>query len=146
VIRFGDACPPADENAVQAFESRYGVQIPPAYLSFLLANDGARPEPNMLSGTSWEQGMVAVVEFLGLSGTTVESIYNVRDDYGDRLPRGWFSFATAVGGNLLVLAIAGPGYGRVAFWDHELEGEPEALTVVADTFDEFLERLAPATY
>ena len=146
MIRFEIAGPPADEQAVHAFELRYGVQIPPSYLKFLLAHDGARPEVNVLSGNQWEQEMVAVDEFLGLSDGVVETISDVWDAYGDRIPRGWFPFATAEGGNTLLLAIEGPGYGRVAFWDHELVGEPVALTVVAGSFDDFLARLAPASH
>jgi hypothetical protein len=145
VIALREAGPPAAEQAIHALELRYGVQIPPSYLSFLLINDGAIPEENMLSGTAWEHDMVSVDQFLGLSDAVAESISDVWDAYGDRLPRGWFPFATAAGGNTMLLAIEGPGYGQVAFWDHELEGTQEALTVVARTFDDFFARLTPPT-
>jgi len=51
------------------------------------------------------------------------------------------------GGNLVCVAITGPHYGHVYFWDHEFEsddGEPVTMNnmaLIANSFGEFLSGL-----
>jgi hypothetical protein len=66
-----------------------------------------------------------------------------------RIPKEMLPIAADAGGNLVLLAIAGPQSGKVFFWDHDIEGlvdNPSAmenLSLVADSFERFCDELEP---
>jgi hypothetical protein len=79
--------------------------------------------------------------FYGLSNQ-----YNLEtevEDYQGRLPSGLIPVAQDPGGNQICLAIEGPDCGSVYFWYQEYEGEPNAIWLVAKSWDEFMHLLKP---
>jgi hypothetical protein len=67
----------------------------------------------------------------------------------NRVPVNTLPIAVDPGGNLVLIAVSGPETGKVYFWDHEVEGLEEDsashrhLHLVAESFSEFLAKLAP---
>ena len=59
-----------------------------------------------------------------------------------RLPKGFFPIARDPGGNLIGLLTQGKHKGKIAFWDHEQEGDQPSLrnlVVIADDLKDLLE-------
>lgn len=49
-LQIHDPFPAIGESELQAFETRHGIALPPAYRAFLLRNNGGRPEPDLVDG------------------------------------------------------------------------------------------------
>ena len=82
-----------------------------------------------------------------MEGTGEIDLLNRRKFYSERVPKSILPIAYAEGGNLVCLPILPESFGKVFFWDHELEasdGEPatwENLFKVADPFEEFFQNI-----
>ncbi len=67
--------------------------------------------------------------------------------YSGRYPKELLPVAEAVGGNLILIRVEGRMKGEIYFWDHEQEGDEEPvwenLTLLAPSFDQFMEALVP---
>jgi len=134
--------PPATQSDLEEARRVLGVPIPRSYETFLFRNNGALPESNQMEGDDVPQAHVAVEQFFGIGLTAVETIEAVSDAYGGRLPSGMLPIADSAGGNLIVIGLDPDA--RVYLWDHEMEGDPDAVQLVASTFEEFFSRLLPA--
>ena len=116
-----------------------GRKIPRPYREFLQRHNGGQPETPDFKMTNGDQ-LAAVKSFLGvdLPEETLNLEY-VLSTFRDQVPARFFPFARDPGGNLMCIAENGPDAGKIYFWDHERE--TDNMTVVADTFDEFLGKL-----
>ena len=67
--------------------------------------------------------------------------------YKDRIPENFFPIADDPFGNLILISVKNADRDKIYFWDHEMEvddGETpdySNLTLIADSFDEFIEGL-----
>lgn len=132
------------EQELANFEREYGIKLPQQYRQFLLDYNGGRPEHcdfNFKGSTNGSQ----LLGFFGI-GSRIDVRKELRT-YNGRLPAAWFPVASDAGGNLICICLSGPNYGKVFFWDHEMESdETQGLTpetanntvLIADSFDEFL--------
>ena len=115
---------------VASLQRALGFSLPDAYVTFVLENDGALPEPNIFrvsdSNDSGVTGFVPVKEVLKLRA------------YLDGIPRGAFPVAWAECGDHVLIDV-GEG-GAVYYRDHEIEGPLERI---AADFNSFLSALKP---
>ena len=137
--------PPANDAALLACEREIGLSIPFPYRSFLATHNGGAPCPDGFTyeDQSGSRSAAGVNGFLGVHDGQ-ESIARYVRTFRNRIPKEFFPIASDGGGNLVLLAAAGPNAGHVFFWHHELEADegetPDYRNVfhVADSFDAFL--------
>ena len=87
--------------------------------------------------------------FLGIYPDEYNDLLDHIKTYKERLPKNTFPIAYDSCGNLIVISVMGPDRGKIYFWDHEMEADIDHgevsdysnLTLIADSFDEFLEGL-----
>ena len=122
----------ASPQAIAELERRFG-RLPQNYLHFLANHDGAKPERNILEG-GWEvvKNSVSVRRFIKAVDIPEDA------DTTEFLDEGLVPIAEDDCGNLTCL---GAGDHKVYFWE---VGADEPAKVVANSFQEFLDRLVPA--
>ena len=120
----------ASAASLAELEKLFGKKLPNSYITFVHEHDGARPADNTFKvGGSNSAG---VDEFIPAH----ESLHIPQIVEG--FPNNALAVARASGGNFIYLESATTA---AYFWDHEIEGND---IKIADSFDEFLEKLQPA--
>lgn len=121
---------PAPEESTLALEALLGCKIAASFREFVRTQDGAKPETNVFKiAPDNESGVNRFIP--------VREIPRERARL-DHLPRQAYPIAWAEGGNYVVIDESRGG--AVVFWDHET---PKLPTVLADSFDAFLNLLEP---
>lgn len=120
---------PASASAVANLEKTLGFRIHTAFRQFLLANNGATPEPNLIN--VGHSDSTSVDWFIALANIVEE-----RDDISV-LPTKAYPIAPDGTGNFFYIDEAHGG--AVFFWDHETDEREK----IADDFDAFLVLLKP---
>lgn len=145
--------PLVDEATVSSFETAIGFSLPTDYRKFLLTYNGGEPVEGVFRCLDAEGAYTgsSVRYFFSVSEKSIFSLafnFNIYTEAG-RIAKEMLPIAEDAGGNLVLLAVAGPNVGKVFFWDHEIEAlvdDPasiEHLAIVANSFDEFCENLRP---
>lgn len=138
MLEMSDKFPPVNEEQVVAFERELGRPLPPQYRQFLLLYNGGRPQKDtfVVSGADDED----IVDFF--YGIGINNIYDLlenREIYESRIPEELLPIAGDPGDNQICISLTSDNYGKMYFWDHELEFTPDqAITPLADSFDEFI--------
>lgn len=128
-----------------------GTSLPQEYIDYLLQYNGGIPtyrrhydfiepidETETGGGVSW---------FYALYDGDVENIKKNYRYLDNRMPKDLFPIAGDPCGNDICIAISGPNYGKVYFWDHENEApdgqEPwyDNVYLIANSFREFIDKL-----
>jgi len=134
------------EFRIQEIEKRLGQRLPPDYREFL-ADYGGSTFSDTFEAPITEPGhfdeYACPTAFLGFykpksdgSPHSLDLPDNIRY-YKDRVPTESIPIAQAIGGNLILLGVAGRDRGKVCYWDHETSD----VFAVADSFAEFLANL-----
>lgn len=135
------------DQALTAYEAKLGLKFPDDYRAFFLKFNGGSPSPRFFNFKGSEKGS-EILGFFGF-GSRRDVMSEIAMFYG-RLPRRFFPVAADAGGNLICISMAGDDYGKIYFWDHDREAEPDDgespetvdnITLIADSFDEFLNGL-----
>jgi hypothetical protein len=152
--------PPASEDRILRFEAELGAPLPEDYRRFLVACNGG-----YLGGQLWftRPGLLGRHAHVGLNhigGFREESHFSLesaRAAYQSpdemRIPRELVWIMDDPFGNAFCLGLSGPNRGRIFFWDHEEEPDPdewdgsmetaENLLFLADSFTSFVAGLIP---
>lgn len=141
------------EAAIACFESNVGFQLPQDYREFLLRSNGGEPVNPVFRFLASDGPYTdsAVRYFFSISDKLTFSLahkYGIYSGAG-RIAKEMLPIAADSGGNLVLLALAGPDAGKVFFWDHEIEAlvdnpaSVEHLTLIAKSFREFCDELTP---
>ena len=117
---------PASLMSIAAIVEKYGA-LPPSYLKFLAAHDGATPPENVVAGTN---NNVGVRSFLPAS--EIVATATTVDGMSSKL----IPVADDESGNFVCI---GSDDQKVYFWDHEVDRDK----VIAENFEEFIEKLEP---
>ena len=134
------------DQILKVLERYWELKLPDPYRNFLLLNNGGEPKTSYFSFKNGNGGS-DVRFFLGIYPDKDNDLLNHLKIYKGRLPQNVFPIAYDSGGNLILISVKGPDRGKVYFWDHEMEsGEGEEpdysnLTLIADSFTEFIENL-----
>ncbi|MCK8495886.1 SMI1/KNR4 family protein [Spirosoma sp. RP8] len=136
-------------KSIKEFEEKINFKLPTDYESFLLVYNGGIPLKNRFLINKL-QGFDSIDLFFGLSLDKDFLNLNYQlDYYEDRFPPGIIPIGEDPGGNYICLdANQGENYGRIYFYDHEVENEyaqgnptRNNLFLVAINFGEFLKSL-----
>ncbi len=146
--------PPAPNDALQRFEATIGQPLPDDYRDFLVRCNGGygRGYVQFLALTPKGHAADACVNHVG--GFRKESYFSLESNYANyqiyevRIPKALIWIADDPFGNAICLGISGAHRGKVFFWDHENEPDPDEwdgsvetadnIDLVANTFSEFI--------
>lgn len=135
---------PADIDILEAMIEK---QLPNDYLQFLLTFNGGKPESNEFlipdqknaAGVDLFYGLLKKKEWGDLLLRRAELI--------ERVPKDILPIGDASCGNVVCISLQSNTFGKVFFWDHELEAdEGEAATFsnlfkIGNSFTDFFENL-----
>jgi cell wall assembly regulator SMI1 len=139
-----------DYSTVSRFEKKIGFILPNDFKDFLYEfNGGLTEEGSDVFFINDRKKNSMIDKFFGLDLKPSSNIEYLLDYYSDRFPKGIIPIGEDPGGNYICLNVnEGKDYGKVYFYDHEVDNEDGQgnatwanLTLIADTFTEFLEKL-----
>ena len=137
-------------EALEEFEKKWNILFPEDYKTFLLQQNGGKPEVTIFPITNNPSGNKGIItDFFGINTYDSNDLNSVFETYKSthRLPQSYFPIAQDPGGNLICLSYGGENVGKVFFWDHEgeyEEGEQPGyrnMYLIADTLPQFLDSL-----
>ena len=134
-------------EAIELFECFLGRKFPKDYRDFLLQYNGGSVVPNCFDFLNGQPGSL-VHFFMKINSKDIynDLLSNIRT-FNQRIPTSFISIAGDPFGNQVCIAISGPEYGKIYFWDHENEaddGEPatmDNMTLITQNFSDFLNSL-----
>ena len=134
--------PPVNEEQIAALEGRPGRRLPDQYRQFLLRFYGGRLKERVVD-ISGPGDSDEVRYFYGIDAEEEwGDLLRTHEIFRDRIPDHLLPIAEDDLGNQICISLSPPDNGKIYFWDHELEFTPgRAITLLADSFDEFLDRL-----
>ena len=154
LARIDKKAPPAPEGKVVRLEAELGAGLPEDYRQFLLECNGG-----YVGGALWFKGRAAEAGVHHIGGFRKESHFSlearrkVYQGAKPRIPRELLWIMDDPFGNAICLGVNSPYHGRVFFWDHEEEPDPEEwdgsvetaenLRLLADSFTDFVAGLEP---
>lgn len=164
----GGSLRPIDADEIKEIERRLGVSLPSSYRQLLASFGGAsfretimfEPKVRLPDSVSPENhAMISV--FYGGRSDAPRDLLSALDRYRDRMPEGLLPIASDGGGNQIAMGVGGTHDGQIFYWDHNREWDEDDyveddlpvpsdlkwqnLTLIADTFDQFVERLFVAS-
>lgn len=149
--------PPAPSAELVALEDDLGCQLPGDYREFLIACNGGHVGGRLWFTGSTPDGSSADAGVHHVGGFRSESYFSiphVRAIYGARIPKSLLWIMDDPFGNAICLGLEGDLRGRVFFWDHESEPDPDVwdgraetagnIRLLALSFVDFVSGLQPA--
>lgn len=141
-----DPGPPINNSDINSVEERLGIKFPDDYKQLMLKTNGGMVSMSFHLKDGSGGGHLSWL-FHILAGDQDDIIYRNNTRKG-RFPRGFVSIGPDPFGNAICInCLPGANYGKVYFWDHEMEAEPEDgetpetvdnYHLIADSFTEFL--------
>lgn len=133
---------------IEKFEKDEAINLPLEYKKFLLINNGGYPDRGCFNFSDGRDGSIVDV-FYGISGNKIISLKSNMDEYKSRMPSEFIPIGEDPGGNRICLSLRSIDFGKIYFWDHELEADTdigeipsdENLTLISDNFSDFIESL-----
>ena len=142
---FGGTSP----DRIQAFERKNNFKLPKDYSNFLLLNNGGYIEKGVFLINDF-QGYDKIEVFHGFElNNEYSNLDYLVDMFPDRFIKNIIPVGRDGGGNYICLNVnEGEDYGKIYFYDHEVDNENndgtlnwDNLYLVADSFTEFIEKL-----
>lgn len=133
---------PITEQDLLSFEKGIDLKLPEDYKEFIIRNNGGYPTLTKFLFTDTRGNpSESLVDYFFPVGT--DFMYNVGALYDfmkseDRLPNGMLPIAYDPFGNMVCISLSGEAHGSVYFWDHELEFEENNLSIIANSFSDFI--------
>ena len=144
-MKFYESHEPLNLDEFKYFDED-NIVIPDDYKNFLIQYNGGRPENSTVHFKNRDEATMLNCIF-GFTKDRYGSFTRYQGVYAGRIPSNTIAIADDAGGNLIIMSISGEDYGKIYFWDHEMEAyedeDPDYsnLTLVADSFQEFLDNL-----
>ena len=139
---------PLEEKFLTCVEEFWGFGLPKSYKHFLLLYNGGEPTNRNFNFKNMSDGS-CVDEFFGFIKSFNLNLLLKQKYAGERVPENTLPIANDSFGNLLLLSVKGKDRGKIYFWDHEMEADPDQgeapsydnMTLIADSFTEFIDSL-----
>lgn len=137
-------------RSITNFENKYSIVLPISYRKFLIQfNGGLTAKGSEVFLINEYQKSSIIDKFYGLNIKESSNIEFYLDNYYDIFPGGIIPIGEDPGGNYICLNANGnEDYGKIYFYDHEIDNENEDgtlnwnnLYLIANSFTEFLEKL-----
>ena len=138
-----------DEKVLLAIEQLWGYALPQPYRKSILGVNGVKSINLMFLFKETPKEGSCLVDLFGIYKDFNNNILLKSQYSGNRIPENMLPIGRDIYGNLVLLSIKGSDRGKVYFWDHEMEADPAQeevpdysnLTLIADSFDEFINSL-----
>lgn len=143
------------EEQVRDFEKQLGIELPQDYKEFMLNNNGGEPDGNWAfdffeyNSSEKTSSIVKYFEKIYLEETMEND--DLRAGYkalvdSEQISTNYLPIADDPFGNIIFICVGTEKHGKVFFGNSELE-DPETgylvVSLIADSFTEFLEKLYP---
>jgi hypothetical protein len=148
--------PPPSQDQVEAFEAEIGTILPDDYRQFLLRSNGGKIDWHELLTPEGELANVVISQVGGLCEEPDLSLRAARRNYQGhelQIPRALLWIIGDLGGNAICLGLTGNYRGRVYFWVHDEQPDPEEwdgevetagnVTLLANSFTDFVACIVP---
>jgi hypothetical protein len=128
-------------------EEDFGISLPLFYRNFIKNFNGGVPEKIFFNFKDTKTNGSLVDRLFGFVENKYRNIDMYYKNYKMRIPCNTLPIGIDPGGNLILLSVKGPDYGKVYYWDHNWEAEDgqvadySNLTLIADSFEEFINNL-----
>ena len=138
---------PLELDVLKSIENYLGFKFPDKYKIFLLSCNGGETKKKIFFFQKDTLNGSILDRLFGVVSNEYESILIYLKDYRTRIPDNFCPIGADPGGNLILISVKGPDYGKIYFWDHEMEvdegEEPDYsnLTLIADSFTDFINSL-----
>lgn len=131
------------ENDIKKIENTNDFSLNNNYKKFLIQNNNDLSK--RIFAFNPQKNLNTEIDCLFLLNQTKDSnlLYQHRM-FAQRIPSNMIPIGEDCVTNLILLSVKGPDYGKVYYWDHELETEPadySNLTLIANSFEEFINNL-----
>ncbi|AJQ94845.1 SMI1/KNR4 family protein [Gynuella sunshinyii] len=129
-----------DDKYLDRFLSELPSTPPATYLEYLRNGNGGKLKNDivLLSGKYF----CSIHEYFGLflapAYLSLEENYK---RYRNRVSKFFLPIATDPGGNIFGISLGDADYGKIYFWNHELEGQAKSLTWLSNDFSLFISSL-----
>jgi hypothetical protein len=126
-----DKLPPAPLNALEQFESQIGRRLPEDYREFLVRCNGGYAAGAVVFQGPTPEGNTADACPNHIGGFREESHFSIEAAHENyqadevRIPKALLWIMDDPFGNAICIGLTGPHRGRIYFWDHENEPDPE---------------------
>jgi SMI1-KNR4 cell-wall len=146
--------PPAPMNVLERFEATIGQRLPDDYREFLVRCNGGYGCGYVQFHGPTPKGHAADACVNHVGGFRKESYFSLESSYDNyqkhevRIPKELVWIADDPFGNAICLGISSAHRGRVFFWDHENEPDPDEwdgrvetagnIDLLANSFTEFM--------
>lgn len=153
MINYSDLRKKNEIKDIIEFEKNYNVSFPPQYKHHLLSYNGGAPHPDIFSFTEKGTKTNSRINYfyaIGSSGSDnfneVMETFKVDDK---RMPDHILPIAEDPFGNVVCISSGANDFGRIYFWDHEMEVDYSVsddtdysnLYFIANSFNEFIKML-----
>lgn len=137
------------EHILEVLERNWEFTLPKEYRNFLLDHNGGEPNLTCFNFRHNKNDGSDVRFFLGIyPDKHNDLLYHIKV-FRKRIPKNLFPIAYDSFGNLICISVMTSDRGKIYFWDHEMEANTDDgevpdysnLTLIADSFEEFLEGL-----
>ena len=138
---------PLNEDFLKTLEMYLDINFPSEYRFFLRDFNGGKTGNRGFSMKNDQKNRSALDRLFGFVPNKYNNILLYLKNYKDRIPQNTFPIGYDPFGNLILISVKNKDRGKIYFWDHEMEADegetPDCsnLTLIADSFDEFIEGL-----
>jgi hypothetical protein len=136
MLRIADSGPPITDKIVDQFERRHGIRLPTAYRSFLLVQNGGRPERDLITVPGCKASPFARIHFFhGIGGPLGFDCYDLDWNIkicADLYSKGLLPIASTEGSDMICMALRS---GEIVFWDGY---EQVPVYPLAPNFEKFI--------
>lgn len=137
---------PISDEYLSEIQQIANASLPDSYIKFLKENNGGRPEEKMIDfdGGKLRIKGAEINFFFGQRKILSTDLLHNANARKNIFPDGLIGIANTAGGNYFLLSLRPESYGQVFYKDHDFEHSiplPESIIKVANSFEEFLNRL-----
>jgi cell wall assembly regulator SMI1 len=132
----------ASPEQVESVEAELGVELPGDYRRFVERTGGGYLEANFLPPEADASARYLYSPTPNDDDDDIYDLVSAARFYAE-IGRDFLPIGEDDGGNLVCLKLAGQDRGSVWFWTHDAFANTDPFKRLADSFEEFFERLRP---
>jgi SMI1 / KNR4 family (SUKH-1) len=147
-VGFERAFPGASSEEIERIEKEIGADLPDDYRRFLDRTDGGELEVNFLPPEA-DAGVRYLYSAAPNDDEHIFDLVSAAEFYSPDSPSDpaidpdYLPIGEDDGGNVIALKVRGDDRGAVYFWAHDAFANTNPFTRLADSFEDFFDRLRP---
>ncbi len=138
-----------NDETLGAIEQSLSFIFPKTYRAFLIEHNGGETDKKIFLFKKEPANGSVLDRLFGVIPNNYLNLLLYIRNYKKRIPDNCIPIGADPGSNLILLSVKGSDRGKIYFWDHEMEADTDQgeipdysnLTLIADSFDEFINNL-----